>query len=94
MTVLMPEFEAPSPEVYKPAVRTKALHLEYPPPLYQQMKHQPKLSSRVLTNKENLDAIEEKQRKKEEAIRQKIEKKLLLEEKRKKKLEQKSKKKN
>ena len=87
MTVLMPEFEASSPDVFMPAVCTRALHLEYPSPVFQQMKHQPKMSCHVLTSKENLDAIEEKQGKKEETLKQKVEKKLLHEEKRRKGLE-------
>ena len=81
--VQMPEFESPGAKNFKPAVRTKALHLKIPPPLYKEKGHQPKKCSRVLTSKENLEAMEEKKKKKEEEIKKKAEMKKLREEKQK-----------
>ncbi len=45
--------ESPGAEIFKPAIRTKALHLKIPSPLYKGKEQQPKQSSRVLTSKEN-----------------------------------------
>ena len=74
--VCMPQFELPSVETFKPAIRNKALPLKVPSPFYREKEYQPKKSNRVLTSKENMEAIEEKQKMKEEEARKKAERKL------------------
>ena len=67
--VQMPEFESSSEDdkVIMPAPHS-ALGLKIPPPLYKTKQHQVKKSARVLTSRENREALEEKQKKKEEEM--------------------------
>ena len=83
--VCMPQFELPSVETFKSAIRNKALPLKVPSPFYREKEYQPKKSNRVLTSKENMEAIEEKQKMKEEEARKKAERKLEHEARKKKK---------
>ena len=82
--VHMPQFESP---VFKTAIRNKAIPtLKVPVPLYKE-KDQPIKSRRVLTSKENLEAMEQKQKLKEEEIKIKAERKLQREAKKREKQE-------
>ena len=74
--VQMPEFESSSDDdrVIMPPPRA-ALGLKIPSLSYKTKQHQAKQSSRVLTSRENLEALEEKQKKKEEAMQRKAERK-------------------
>ena len=80
----MPQFESP---VFKTAIRNKAIPtLKVPVPLYKE-KDQPIKSRHVLTSKENLEAMEQKQKLKEEEIKIKAERKLQREAKKREKQE-------
>ena len=82
----MPEFESSSEDdkVIMPAPRS-ALGLKIPPPLYKTKQHQAKKSVRVLTSRENGEALEEKQKKKEEEMQKRAEKRMRCEERKKEK---------